>query len=242
MSIGVVAALVAEARTLGRLRKRSDGLATTRDGNLVAISGMGSHSAAVAAALLADAGATSLISWGLAGGLDPGLTAGTVCVPETVIMADCGRLHTDRHGREWVCEALAARRVVSGTMLTAAGAIPDVAGKAAAFRATGASAVDMESYAVARIAADRGLPFIAIRVIVDTASDGLPAAVLEASKDGQVRVLPLVLGLARAPSQSAALLRLAWRYRTARQMLMAVARGGTLAPLAFETNVAKHLA
>jgi adenosylhomocysteine nucleosidase len=243
LSTGVVAALTAEARTLGPVIRRADGVCVTREGILVAVSGIGGAAAASAACVLADAGASSLVSWGLAGGLDPGLAAGTLCLPERVIGTQ-GAVHaTDHHWRELVAAALAARRVVvHGALLSSGQAIDTVAGKAAAFRESGAAAVDMESQAIAGIAAARGLPFIAIRVIVDTAADTLPEAVLAASSAGQVRILGLLQGLARSPRQVAPLIRLARRYRAARQALVAVARSGALAPLAFAAADAKRIA
>jgi hypothetical protein len=47
--------------------------------------------------------------------------------------------------------------------------------KAAAFARTGALAIDMESHHVARAAAERGLPFIAVRAVSDQADEALPA-------------------------------------------------------------------
>ncbi len=243
MSAGVVAALTAEARTLGVAVKRGDGFATTREGILVAVSGIGGTAAAVAARLLADAGATSLVSWGLAGGLDPALAAGTICLPTAVIAADGSRFATDHHWRELLAAAIAARRmVVKGSLFTALSSIDDVAGKAAAFHATGAAAVDMESHAIAAVAASRKLPFIAIRVIVDTAHDALPDAVVAASSGGEVSTSRLVRELLLSPQAIAPLLRLALRYRAARGALDAVARSGALAPLKFATADAKRIA
>lgn len=233
MSAGVVAALTAEARTLGASVVRRDGLTVTSGGHLVAVSGMGGAAAAIAAGLLAEAGATTLVSWGLAGGLDPTLCAGTICLPDVVVGASGRALATDHHWRELVGAAILARRVVHGTLLTSERSIDDVAGKAAAFRGTGAAAVDMESLAIAEVAAARGLPFIAVRVIVDTATMSLPGAVLAATAAGQVRVLKLLLGVAQSPGDIAPLIRLALRYRAARQALVAVARSGALSPLAF---------
>jgi adenosylhomocysteine nucleosidase len=100
----------------------------------------------------------------------------------------------------------------------------------AARRATGACAVDMESSAVAQVAAAHGVPFIAVRVIVDTARDGIPPAVAGASRAGTLRMGQLILGLIRAPLQIAALLRLARRYRLAMRSLQAVAAIGKLEP------------
>jgi hopanoid-associated phosphorylase len=231
---GVVAALSAEALTLGYSTRRSDGLLEFDDGTLAAVSGTGCDAAAAAAHALAAAGATALISWGLAGGLDPALSAGTICLPCAVIHRG-GAFATDHHWRELVTAAISARHtVVSGTVLTSAVAIDGRAGKAAAFHDTGAVAVDMESGAVAEVAAARGLPFIAVRVIVDAAGDTLPATALAAmTSTGSVRLLSLIGGLIRNPRDIAPLIRLALRYRTATRALTIIARTGVLAPLAF---------
>jgi adenosylhomocysteine nucleosidase len=234
---GVVAALSAEARTLGSLVKRADGLWTVRDGTLVAVSGVGGASAAIAANALLDAGAHALVSWGMAGGLDPRLAAGTVCLPSVVMAPGGASFSTDTHWRELLRAAIAGRRpVVQGKLLTYPEALADAQGKAAAFHETGALAVDMESTAVAEVAAARGIPFIAVRVVVDTASDSLPSSVVRASSAGQVNIARLVRGLLASPWELPALLRLAGRYRAARLALQTVAQTGSLAPLDFAAS------
>jgi adenosylhomocysteine nucleosidase len=231
---GVVAALDMEARSLGSRTRRRDGLFEVGDGTLVAVSGMGHAAAVGAAGALVDAGATALISWGLAGGLDPTLQAGTICLPSVVVSRDGATFATDLHWREILTAAISRRlRVVSGKLLTSAVAIEDVAAKAAAFAETGAVAVDMESAGVAEVAALNKLAFVAVRAIVDTAGDTLPPAVMAAGTEGPVRLARLLLGIAASPRQIAPLLRLAIRYRAATRALDAVARTGALAPLAF---------
>lgn len=228
---GVVAALAAEARVLGTAQPQGKGLAVLPDGNLLAISGMGPQAARSAALRLIDAGATSLVSWGLAGGLDPDLDAGAVCVPREVIAADGIRRRTARSWRESLSSAVSSgRHVGSDALLTTEHALETPADKSAARRATGACAVDMESSAVAQVAEAHGVPFIAVRVIVDTARDGLPQAVAGASRAGKLRTGRLILGLMRSPLQIASLLRLARRYRVALRSLRAVAALGKLEP------------
>ena len=112
--------------------------------------------------------------------------------------------------------------VTEGNLLTSTHAIDTPADKAAAFRNTGAAAVDMESAAVAQIAAKHNLPFIAVRVIVDTAADTLPRAVVAASRAGRVRFARLIGGLILAPREIAPLIRLAQRYRIAMRSLRVV--------------------
>ncbi|HZC87472.1 MAG TPA: hypothetical protein VE266_10795, partial [Steroidobacteraceae bacterium] len=83
--LGIVAALAAESRPLGPATRHGVQLATLADGTLLILSGVGSAAAANGARRLLDAGARALLSWGLAGGLDPSLTAGTVVLPREVI-------------------------------------------------------------------------------------------------------------------------------------------------------------
>jgi adenosylhomocysteine nucleosidase len=173
---------------------------------------------------LIEAGAGALVSWGLAGGLAPSLEAGAVCLPEEVIGPDGAHYSTAREWRERLAPLVAAhRRVACGTLLTSAAPIATAAAKAAAHQDTGAMAVDMESSAVAKAARTCGVPFIAVRVIVDTAADEVPRAVSGASESGQVRIGRLLLGLMRSPADLVPLLRLTKRYRIAIGSLRAVA-------------------
>ena len=88
----------------------------------------------------------------------------------------------------------------------------------------------MESAAVAEVARAQGLPFLAVRAIVDTANDPLPKAAIAAASEGSVKLSRLLGALARAPADLPALIRLMWRYRAASRSLAAVARAGALAP------------
>jgi adenosylhomocysteine nucleosidase len=237
--LGVVAALAVEARTLGRAVRRHDGLATLPDGALLAVGGMGGVLAASAARRLAQAGVAGLLSFGFAGGLDPKLDAGAVVCPAEVVSGSGARFAASTDWCERLRAATAARRpLVAGALLTRAAPIDSVADKALAFRDTGAVAVDMESLAVAEVAAAFGLPFMALRVIVDTATDALPQSVLDASRSGHLEVRRLLGGLALAPWELLALIRLAQRYRAATRSLAAVARAGLPTPQALGTRAA----
>jgi adenosylhomocysteine nucleosidase len=227
---GVVAALAAEARVLGPAMPKGEGYGVLTDGNLVAVSGIGPGAARGAALCLIEAGATALVSWGLAGGLDPALEAGAVCLPSEVIDADGTRLDTARSWRESLSSSLPGRSVGNGALLTAASPLGTCTAKDEARRQTGACAVDMESSAVARVAAAHGVPFLAVRVIVDTARDSIPPAVARASRAGKVRLGRLILGLICSPLEIGPLLRLARRYRVAMRSLQAVASLGKLVP------------
>jgi adenosylhomocysteine nucleosidase len=211
--IGVVTALAAEARAFGSQR-----------GTLLALSGMGAAAAGAAARGLVEAQVSSLMTFGLAGGLDPALVAGNVVLPERVLSLAGLRFDVCGAWRSRVAAAIGASRTVTGgALLTTANALATTAEKAAAFRSSGAAAVDMESIAVAEVAAAHNMPFIAVRVVVDTASDMLSPTVIAASRAGRVRIGRLISGLVLAPGELPALIRLAQRYRTAMRALQAVA-------------------
>jgi adenosylhomocysteine nucleosidase len=237
-TVGVVAALAAEARALGRAREHRaerasfGNLAFLSDGSMVAVSGIGAQAAALAARALVDAGVAGLMTFGLAGGLDPTLTAGSIVLPTEVLSRDNARRYpTSAPWRERLAHILEAqRRIVRGPLLTSASAIGSPAEKQTAWRETGAVAVDMESAAVAAMAAEHDLPFISVRVVIDTAHDVVPAAVVRASSEGRVLIGGLVAGLAAAPAELLDLWRLAKRYRSAMRALRLVARCGSLAP------------
>ena len=238
--VGIVCALAAEARHLGPATRGPESVASLSDGTLLAVSGMGGTAAALGARALIDAGATALASWGMAGGLDPGLAAGTIFLPSEVTAPDGTAIATAGLWRERLSDAIAAHRPVAhGKLLTSPRAIGSVADKAAVFRETGAAAVDMESLAIAEVAQARGVPFIAVRVIVDSAQDALPHAVTAAADSaGHLHMWRLIGALARAPGDLAPLLRLAKRYRAASRSLAVVARAGSLAPFVFSPDSA----
>jgi hypothetical protein len=75
-------------------------------------------------------------------------------------------------------------------------------------------------------------------VIVDTARDVLPRAVMAASLGGHVSMRRLVGGLAAAPRDLLPLIRLAQRYRAATRSLTAVGRADLPAPFAAGARVA----
>jgi adenosylhomocysteine nucleosidase len=192
---------------------------------------------------LIDAGATALASWGMAGGLDPTLSAGAILIP-TEVQGPDGRICIPEPGwRNRLSTAVAAHAPVrSGRLLTCARAVGSVADKAELFKRMGAAAVDMESAAIGAVAEQHQLPFIAVRVVVDSAGDVLPRSVTAAAdNEGHLQIWRLIGALALAPNELAPLIRLARRYRAANRSLATVARMGSLAPSAFSASTDSRL-
>lgn len=159
------------------------------------------------------------MSFGLAGGLAPELRAGAVVVPSRVWAGDQAFP---------VDPTLAA--ILGGADGTSVVGHPVIIVTAEAKRAvwleTGAAAVDMESGAVARVAARHGIPFAVLRVICDPAEQTLPPAALVAlNSAGAIGVMRVMGSLLRHPGQFPALMQLASDAAAARRVLQARARG-----------------
>jgi adenosylhomocysteine nucleosidase len=117
-----------------------------------------------------------------------------------------------------------------------------VGDKADLFKRLGTVAVDMESAAIGAVAEQHQLPFIAVRVVVDSAGDALPRAVTAAAdNEGHLQIWRLIGALALAPNELAPLIRLARRYRAANRSLATIARMGSLARSAFAASTDSRL-
>ena len=225
-ALGIVAALTVESRPLVP--------AALADSTLI-VSGVGLAAAADGARRLAAAGARALVSFGLAGALDPALTPGTLVLASEVVSPAGSLFLTARHWREQLAAAVAGRHpVCCGRLLTCREPLRSAADKARARSHSAAAAVDMESSAVAEVAAAARLDFLVVRAIVDTAAETLPRAALDAAPPGTraVRLQTLLSAVARRPGEIPGLIRLASRYRTASRALATVARSGALVPRA----------
>ncbi|HEY6455682.1 MAG TPA: hypothetical protein VIY90_10435 [Steroidobacteraceae bacterium] len=223
---GIVAALTAEARTLGPVRANQINI--LRDGSLLTISGMGPQAAARAALALVGAGARSLLSFGLAGALDPGLPAGAILFP-VAVTDETGAVHRtcDAWRERLAARAGAGAECHGGTLLSLAQPLVTRSAKSEAWGRTHACAVDMESFAIGAVAMQERIDFAVARVVVDTAMDSLPRSVTRATDArGEVHYPRLVSGLLRSPGDMLALLRLARRYRMAMRTLRHLGRYG----------------
>lgn len=144
-----------------------------------------------------------VISFGVAGGLDPSLKSGDVVVADEVMSGDnrwlAGfALNDDLIGKLTI--GLGRRRVVRGGLAGVEDVVVAQDSKAALRNETGAAAVDMESHIAAAYAAEAGLPFAALRVISDPASRALPALARNAIKpNGDIDVRMILRGLVRNP-------------------------------------------
>lgn len=227
--IGFITALASEARTLRPAFGRGADTSVTH-GVLIAVAGIGAVAAGRAAAAAMNAGASALVSWGYAGGLAPNLTCGTLVVADRIVCTDGSVFGTDERWREALTACISEQQAVRcASLLSSSMVLDDEESKSKHFRDSGAVAVDMESAAIAQVAWDWRVPFLAVRAVVDTSGDMLPRAIIDAiGPEGKLRWVRLCRDVARSPRTFQQLLSLSSSYRVARQALTAAAVVGRL--------------
>jgi hopanoid-associated phosphorylase len=148
-----------------------------------------------------------VISFGVAGGLDPSLKSGDVVVATEVTAGDARWFAGLSLAEDQIAAlAMGGRRIVRGGLAGVEEVVVAQACKAALRSETGAAAVDMESHIAAAYAAEAGLPFAALRVISDPASRALPALARAAIKpNGDVDLRKILHGLMQNPTTLRAL-------------------------------------
>lgn len=163
-------------------------------------------------------GARAILSFGVAGALDPAFKAGDlVCASDVLAKGERFQTHPQWTARIEAALPHVTRARVLGSDLPIVTA-PD---KAHAFRATGCAIVDMESGVAARVAQDFNLPFAVLRAISDEADCDVPSAALAGmAADGRTDVVAVLRALGKDPQQIRALLKLAWSAKAARESLL----------------------
>ncbi|MTJ83337.1 MAG: nucleoside phosphorylase [Telmatospirillum sp.] len=189
--IGVIVGMTSEARLV------PDGCRVHCAG------GRPARARALADQLLAG-GAAGLISFGIAGGLDPALRPGALIIPDRVMTA-VGTVEADPEWRHRLRALLPG--ALPGAILGADDIAAPAEGKARLFHATGALAVDLESASVALACRDAGRPYAVIRTVADPADRDLPSLVADAlTPDGRPQPMKVAAGLLRRPFELPALI------------------------------------
>ena len=148
-----------------------------------------------------------VISFGVAGGLDPSLKSGDIVVATEVMAGDTRWLAGLSFTEAQIASiALGRRRVVRGLLAGVEELVGASACKAALHSETGAAAVDMESHIAAAYAAEAGIPFDALRVISDPAHRALPVVARKAIKpNGDLDLVRIMGSVVRNPRSLRAL-------------------------------------
>ncbi|HMJ45209.1 MAG TPA: phosphorylase [Pseudolabrys sp.] len=144
-------------------------------------------------------GASGVISFGIAGGLTPGLSAGD-CIVASGVRSGKDVIATDHAWAQNLLEAIPG--AIHAEVVGVDTLLMDPLEKSRVHALTGAVAVDMESHIAAKVAFAHRMPFAACRIIIDAAHRTLPpAAAVGLRQDGTPDVLAVCRSLLQNPSQ-----------------------------------------
>ena len=192
MKIGVVSGLRRESACFDCIPRAQRDFET--------FAGVGPERAARGAEALIDAGARGLVSFGLAGSLAVAAQVGGVVLAEAVIDGD--QLYpTDAVWRNQIRRSISGTcEFIHGTLAGTDRIISTSNGKQNLHRNSAAIACDMESHAVARIAARHGVPFVVIRAISDAHDRFVPSWAIQClTPAGDVQIWSLLCQVLRRP-------------------------------------------
>ncbi len=199
-SICIITGLESEAKLARKLSRH------------VACSGGRPEVAARLAQAFADAGAETLMSFGIAGALSRKYPVGTLIVATEVV--------TETGTYPALSTAAGPAKAKKGRIFGAVTIAATPEEKRALRTQYDAIAIDTESGAVARVAFEAGIPFVALRAISDAAKDGLPpAALLPLSLTGRPQLGAVLLSVLTNPFQIPGLIKIGLNTRTAMRML-----------------------
>jgi hopanoid-associated phosphorylase len=159
-----------------------------------------------------------LLSFGCGGGLAPGVSSGT-CVIGNNVLSIGEAFVCDPQWSARMCAALP--QAMHADLASVERAIQLAAEKRNLHARTGAIAVDMESHIAGRVAREAGLPFAALRVVLDPAGRTVPKAALAGhGADGGTDARAVIRALWRRPRELPAVIRLGFDFAIASRALL----------------------
>lgn len=157
---------------------------------------------------------SAVLSFGIAGGLDPALRPGALLVARAVVAEARWPAHA-----AWSAALAAATGAAMVDLAGAPQVIATPGEKAALYARSGAAAVDMESAVIAR----SGIPFAVLRAVADTADETLPPAAAEGLDEaGNPAPWRVMRALLRRPGDLPGVIRMGLRSQAALRALRAV--------------------
>jgi hopanoid-associated phosphorylase len=165
----------------------------------VACAGARPQNARWLARALVQKGATRLLSFGVAGALEPGLPLGSLIIGTHVASVD----------HKWDCDVEWVRDLTNkipqahcGGVFGSETLIASAREKRIVYERSRCLIVDMESQCAAQIAAEAKIPFIVLRAVCDSSTMEVPPVLMAAVKeDGGIDYLRAAWNIIRHPKQ-----------------------------------------
>jgi len=224
IQLGIIAALPAEARSLLSSIDTHSAISSPfqlADNSVLMISGIGADQAAKAATKLIQHGADALLSWGCAGALSGALHPGDLLLPIIIKTKTGQSMHTNKQWHAHLSSLLLDHgTIATGALVESAEIIAKPVQKQILSQSSGAVAVDMESAAIALMAHDAGIPFMAIRAIADDLDSIIPVYINQAMDAyGNMNSIHMLGLLLTHPASWCQLMRLGWQFNAAKTTL-----------------------
>lgn len=230
MKIAIITAMPEESRAI---LKSAQGVEKSRHGErrtfhcriaghdvTLVEAGMGMLNAGWAASILAAEGPDILVSAGFGGGVLPGFKVGDVVMAERVLHWTGNgfeEVMTRFYGRESGVQPLVRLR---GQFITSDGILNKGQLIALLPRDAGQPVVEMESAAVARVSAERDIPFMGMRAISDPWDEELAFSIDEfCDDDKRIRPAKVFATILHRPRIVPQLIRLGWNSHIAAKSL-----------------------
>ena len=225
MITGIIVALPEELSTLTKKKIAQGECEFLAEGIIVILAGTGPKNALNATLRLLKKGCTQLISWGCAAGLADDLSAGDLCLPKQLITENQQHFLVHAEWQQQTASLLAELQPIHSGPLTASSSIVCSSRKKKVIhQSSGAIVLDMESTAIAKVAEQRQIPYLVIRVIADTVNMNLPAAITKSMDEtGQINNNKLALNIITNPLQIPDLIKLGLHFQSAQKKLNIVA-------------------
>ena len=168
-------------------------------GVLISTVGIGARETnRVVSELTREHGVTEILALGYAGAASPGLRTGDLVLGAETCLVDDSGVSESRPGTTTLDPALLERaesalsrsgvRYQIGRIGTASRVVTEPDVKRRLGESFGAQALDMETYHVAKIVSRYGLPFLAVRAILDPVEMRLPEGLDTLHEEGRVSV------------------------------------------------------
>ncbi|HYW34456.1 MAG TPA: squalene--hopene cyclase [Balneolaceae bacterium] len=223
--IGIVVALPRELQTLGNHHKAGSEIIHHSERILIGQSGVGAKNAKKAAERLINHGANILISWGTATALTPDIAPGTIAIPDKVLTTEQDIFETDRRLREHLFNELPLDGMfVHDTICETDEILANTSQKTTLAARTNARIADMETAAVARVAKEHDIPFLAIRSVSDSAEMQIPRAIKNNVNDGTPNTLGILSDAILEPKDWLPMISLSYNFNKAQKSLSKMAQ------------------
>jgi len=223
---GIVVALPEELSTLTSKKIDKECCVFITDTIILAHSGAGADNARAASELLVAQGAIRLISWGCAAALSASLKSGDLVLADTLIDAEGTQIATHSVWHDYAKNLLSnTLKVHTGGLVESKIIVASGKDKKHLHTQTGAVALDMESIAIAKVALQNNLPFLAVRAMADPVNMDLPKAINHSLNDeGDIVLSKLLLFIALHPAELPGLIKLGLHFNAAKNTLKLVAK------------------